>query len=74
MHTAFLSERRMGDIASDPRGRDEAPSDDHTGEGAAHMGKNIASLSRMAPGAPIRCVHNGKYSVDGVSIIDKEGS
>ena len=60
MHNAFLSERRMGDMASDPHGRDEAPSDDHTEEGATHMGKSIVSRSRMALGAPVRCVRNDK--------------
>jgi hypothetical protein len=60
MHKAFLSERRMGDMASDHHGRDEAPSDDHMEEGAAHMGKSIVSRSRMVPGAPVRCVHNDK--------------
>jgi len=60
MHKAFLSERRMGDMASDLHGRDEAPSDDHMEEGAARMGKSIVSRSRMILEAPVQCVHNGK--------------
>lgn len=60
MHNAFLSERRMGDMASDLHDRDEAPSDDHMEEGAAHMGKSIVSQSRMILEVPVQCVHNGK--------------
>jgi hypothetical protein len=60
MHNAFQSERRMGDMASDPHGKDEATSDDRMEVRAAHMGKNIVSRSRMVLGAPIRCVHNDK--------------
>ena len=71
MHNAFLSERRMADIMSDPHGKDEAPSGDRMEEGAAHMGKNIVSQSRMVLGAPVWCVHNDKLSVDVVSKIDK---
>ena len=48
----------MGDTASDPHGRDEAPSDDHMEEGAAHTGKSIASQSRMVLGAQVQCAHN----------------
>lgn len=47
-------------MAPDPRGRDEAPSDDHMEEGAAHMDKSIVSQSRMVLGVPARCVHNDK--------------
>jgi len=60
MHKAFPSERRMGDTASDPHGRDEAPSDDRMEEGAAHTGKSIVSQSRMVlgAGAQVQCAHN----------------
>ena len=50
----------MGDTASDPHGTDEAPSDVHMEEGAAHMGKSIVSPSHMGLGAPVRCVRNDK--------------
>ena len=44
------------------------------GEGAAHKGKSIVSLSRMELGAPVRCVRNDRWPVDVVRITDGEAS